>query len=217
MEKELGQNDLNISKYFDELLKPEDELLKKVRLMCEQEGLPMIQVAKYDARHLEVIVSSLKPTVAVEIGTLGGYSGISILRGLPKTGRLLTFELSAKHAEIAKKSFELAGFSDRVQIFVGPALENLSKLENEEVDLVFIDADKQNYCNYFQWAKKVLKVGGVILADNTFAWGNVWDQSTEDQTVKSLQRYNEMAAKDPSFKTTIIPTNEGLTMSVRIK
>lgn len=217
MEKELGQNDPRIAAYFEDLLLPEDQILQEVRVMGLEAGLPQIQVGVHDVRHLEVITRAIGAKSAVEIGTLGGYSGISIVRGLQKNGRLYTFEMSEKHASVANRAFSRAGISEQVEIFVGAALANLSKIEKHApFDLVFIDADKANYTNYFKWAKKVLRVGGVILADNTFAWGQVFDRTTQDETVKALQNYNQVAANDPEFRTTIIPTSEGLTMSVRL-
>ena len=217
MEKELGQNSPEIAKYFDVLLQPEDEMLRSIRVKSIESGLPDIQVARYDARHLEVIVRSMKINNAVEIGTLAGYSGVTILRGLLSPKKLYTFEFSAKHAEVAKECFEFAGYKkEEVKMFVGPALENLDKIVADgPFDLVFIDADKINYVNYFKWAKKNLKVGGSVLADNTFAWGNI-AKDTDDKTVQALQAYNKFVASDPDFRTTIIPTSEGLTFSVKV-
>lgn len=217
MEKELGQNSPEIATYFNKLINPEDEVLRTIREMSAKAGLPEIQVARYDARHLEILVRSMRISRVVEIGTLAGYSGVSILRGLVGEKKLFTFELSAKHIEVARKAFSLAGFKDEVEIFEGPALENLKKIEAAgPFDLVFIDADKMNYVNYFNWAKKNLKLGGTVLADNTFAWGQI-AATTEDKTVQALQRYNETVVQDPDFRTTIIPTSEGLTFSVKIR
>lgn len=216
MEKELGQNDPEISRYFDQLLQPEDSILAQVKSMATKLGLPDIHVARYDGRHIEVIVRSLNIHKAVEIGTLAGYSGICILRGLLNPKRLYTFEFNPKHVEVANSAFALAGYSKDVEIFTGAALENLAKIESQgPFDLVFIDADKLNYCNYFDWAKRNLKVGGVILADNTFAWGQI-AKPTDDKTVRALQNYNQLVASDKNFLTTILPTNEGLTFSVKI-
>ncbi len=217
MQKELGQNNPDIATYFDQLLTPEDSVLKKVREMTVKNGMPEIQVAKYDARHLEVLVRSMNAKKAVEIGTLAGYSGISIVRGLLPGGMLYTFDVSSKHLEIAKQSFDLAGVGSQVKMYLGEALIRLPEIEdNGPFDLVFIDADKANYVNYFYWAKKNLKVGGTILADNTFAWGNVHDPANSDKMVAALREYNQVAASDRGFRTTIIPTCEGLTMSVKI-
>ncbi len=217
MEKELGQNSTEIAAYFDKLLNPEDEILRIIRERSREHGLPEIQVARYDARHLEVLVRSMRISRAVEIGTLGGYSGVSLLRGLIGDKKLYTFELNKRNAEVASDAFALAGFKNEVEIFIGPALENLQKIETEgPFDLVFIDADKQNYVNYFKWAKRNLKLGGVVLADNTFAWGQI-AAVTDDKTVQALQQYNKFVAEDSDFRTTIIPTNEGLTFSVRIR
>jgi caffeoyl-CoA O-methyltransferase len=218
MEKELGQNSPEIAKYFEELLQPEDEILRKVRMIGAENGLPDIQVARYDARHLEIIVRSMGISNAVEIGTLGGYSGITILRGLIGDKKLYTFELSEKHAAVARKCFELAGYTKEVEIFVGEAVKNLEKINHKApFDLVFIDADKAGYVDYYKWAKKNLRSGGAILADNTFAWGSIANKKSDDKTVQALQKYNEAVAHDPDFRTTIIPTSEGLTFSVKIR
>ncbi|OQW48566.1 MAG: hypothetical protein A4S09_03990 [Proteobacteria bacterium SG_bin7] len=214
----MGQNSPDIAKYFDKLLQPEDEILRSIRERAIENGLPDIQVARYDARHLEVIARAMGVSKAVEIGTLSGYSGVTILRGLIGDKKLYTFELSEKHAELARECFTLAGYkNNEVEIFVGPALENLDKITTKgPFDLIFIDADKANYVNYFKWAKKNLKVGGAVLADNTFAWGNI-SKDTSDETVMALQAYNMFVASDSDFRTTIIPTSEGLTFSVRVK
>ncbi len=222
MAKNFGQNDPKIAAYVEKLFAPEDEMLKHLREHAEKEGLPDIHVGNTDGLLLEILVKGFNVHKAVEIGTLAGYSGIRICRGLQPGGRLFTFEFSPKHAAIAQKNFATAGFDKNVEILVGPALENLSKIESYgPFDLVFIDADKANYKNYFQWAEENLKVGGVLLADNTFAWGMIADSKFDDpkdeKQVKALQAFNQAMATSPKFKSTIVPTGEGLTLGVKIK
>ena len=111
---------------------------------------------------------------------------------------------------------------DRVQIFVGAALDNLPKIKSEgPFDLVFIDADKTGYPAYLDWAVENLRVGGVFLADNTFAHGLIADPAAESgpraESVKAIREFNRKAAQNLRFRATILPTGEGLTMGVRIR
>ncbi|MEW6055079.1 MAG: O-methyltransferase [Bdellovibrionota bacterium] len=222
MNKNFGQNDPKIVDYVEKLFRPEDAILREVRIECERKGLPAIQVGSMDALHLEVITRAIGAQKAVEIGTLGGYSGVSILRGMSPQGKLYTFEYVPLHAEVAKKSFENAGFADRVEIYVGSALANLPKIKSQgPFDLVFIDADKETYPYYLKWAAENLRIGGVVLGDNTFAWGRITDEAIEEpetqKSVLGLREFNQMAAQGGRFRSTILPTGEGLTMAVKVK
>ncbi|MEQ1878265.1 MAG: O-methyltransferase, partial [Bdellovibrionia bacterium] len=156
----------------------------------------------------------------VEIGTLGGFSGTCIARGLGDGGRLYTLEVNELNANVAREAFKTAGVGDRVDVLFGPALDSLSKIEKSgPFDLVFIDADKVNYINYFNWAARNLKIGGIVLADNTFAFGYIADDTTagEDKpSVTALRQFNQAIANDKRFRSTILPTGEGLTFAVKI-
>lgn len=194
----------------------------EVRSRAEARGVPAIHVGPFDGLHLEVFTRMLGARNAVEIGTLAGYSGLCILRGLREGGRLYTFEFEPLHAEVARETFARNGFGDHAEILVGPALENLAKIEKHgPFDLVFIDADKVSYPRYFEWAARNLRVGGAILGDNTFAFGMIGDDAFDDaedrQTVESLRVFNEKAATDARFRSTILPTGEGLTVAVKIR
>src|SRR6185312_6614747 len=137
-------------------------------------GLPDIQVAALDARHLEVLARASGARRAVEIGTLGGYSGVAILRGLAADGELDTIDSEPRHAEVARESFRRAGFADRARVHVGLALDVLPRLERRgPFDLVFIDADKEGYPRYLDWAAQNLRPGGIVLLDNAFLFGDL--------------------------------------------
>lgn len=221
MDKNYGQNDPRIVDYVENLFRPEDDLLAQVREHQDSGGLPPIQVGGMDVRHLEVLTRMIGAKTVVEIGTLGGYSGVSIARGLAPGGHLYTFEYDPKHAKIAKESFQKAGLADRVDIHVGPALENLPKIaKHGPFDLVFIDADKVNYPNYLDWAAANLRVGGVVLGDNAFAFGHIANDNAPDEdtrkAVKALRVFNEALARGGRFRSTMIPTGEGLALGVKI-
>lgn len=220
--KKFGDTENKIVHYVDLVFQPEDSILKETREKGEKRGLPVIQVGKMDGLHLEVLTRAVGAKKAVEIGTLGGYSGICIARGLGPQGKLYTFELEQTHAEVAKECFKRADVSDRVEILVGPAIENLNKInKNGPFDLVFIDADKISYPLYLKWAADQLKVGGVVIADNTFGWGMIADEKVEspedDAAVKALREFNLMASQGGRFRSTILPTGEGMTVAVKIR
>ena len=217
MEKDFGCSNPKIVKYCERLFAPEDAVLKEIRKRSYKKGLPMIQLGKMDNLHVAVLARLCGAKKAVEIGTLGGYSGVNILRGMGKGGKLWTFEYNETHARVAKESFKKAGFKSQVEILLGPALENLSKIEKKgPFDLVFIDADKESYPSYLKWAEKNLKVGGVILGDNTFGFGKIANK-TKDEEITALQSFNKTLAQSSRFLSTILPTGEGLTVAVKIK
>ena len=142
MNKSFGNNDAAIERYVSALYAPEDEFLRDIRERSKQAGLPDIQVAALDARHLEVLTRACRARRAIEIGTLGGYSGVAILRGLLTDGVLDTFEVDPRHAEVAAESFRLAGFAERARIHLGPARSSSAPSSPRTFDLCFIDADK---------------------------------------------------------------------------
>jgi caffeoyl-CoA O-methyltransferase len=211
--KSFGQSDPALEKYVYEAFSPEDDVLRDIRARSGKEGLPDIQVAALDALHLEILTRACGARRAVEIGTLGGYSGVCILRGMGPEGRLDTFELDPHHAEVARESFRRAGFASQAHVHVGPALEQLKELGPEPIDLVFIDADKESYPAYVEWAGEHLRVGGVVLCDNAFLFGRVIDA----EAGKHMRRTHELLAKGGRFRATMLPTGEGLAFGVKIR
>jgi caffeoyl-CoA O-methyltransferase len=216
MKDYFGGREEKLVRYLNRTFHPEDAVLKEIRERSLKAGLPEIQLGSMDALHLEVLARAVGAKKAVEIGTLGGYSGTAIARGLGKGGRLHTFELERKHAEVALESFQKAGVIDRVMVHVGPALERLPEIEHEEpFDLVFIDADKESYPAYLAWAAHHLKIGGLVLGDNTFAFGEIVDGRSAG--AEALREFNKELAQGGRFRSTLLPTGEGLTMGVKIR
>jgi caffeoyl-CoA O-methyltransferase len=215
--KGFGQGDPALARWADETYRPEDSVLIDIRARSAAEGLPPIAVGKMDGLHLEVLARACAARKAVEIGTLAGYSGVCLLRGMSPDGLLHTFEISEKHARVARESFRRAGVSGQVQVHVGPALEKLRQIESGgPFDLCFLDADKVSYPAYLAWAAEHLRVGGVLLADNSFGWGGVAQQGG-DESVQALKRFNEDLARSARFRATILPTAEGLAFGVKIR
>ncbi|HTP50746.1 MAG TPA: O-methyltransferase [Anaeromyxobacteraceae bacterium] len=220
-EKGFGQSDVALGRWAEEVFSPTDEVLDEVRRRAREAGLPSIHVGPMDGLHLEVIARAMGARQAVEIGTLAGLSGICLLRGMGPEGRLHTFENEPRHAALAEKLFERAGLAGQVTIHLGPALRELRRVEGQgPFDLVFIDADKGGYPAYLSWAEEHLRVGGVVLADNAFAFGHVHEPShvgPDAAAVEPLRRFSERLARGGRFRATMLPTAEGLAMGVKVR
>ena len=219
--KGFGQGSGDLARWAESVFRPEDEVLREIRERSRAQGLPAIEVGAFDGRHLEVIARAAGARRAVEIGTLGGYSGVCLLRGMGPEGLLHTFEREPRHAEVARESFERAGVSRQVRLHLGAALEGLRAVEAEgPFDLVFVDADKRGYPDYLAWAESHLRLGGVLLADNAFGFGHVHEPAPageDPESMASLRRFAERLAGGGRFRATMLPTAEGLAMGVRIR
>jgi caffeoyl-CoA O-methyltransferase len=216
MNKPFGNEDAGLAAYVGSLYQPEDEVLCEIRARCEEAGLPDIQVAALDARHLEVIALMCGARRAVEVGTLGGYSGVALLRGMPADGVLHTIERDPKYAEVARASFHRAGFDERAHVHVGVASDVLPGLRRlGPFDLCFIDADKQGYPDYLAWAADNLRQGGVAVLDNAFLFGRLAAHATSDVELLAMQRTHELLARSGRFRATVLPTGEGLAVGIK--
>lgn len=219
-DKGFGQGSPELAAWAARTYRPEDPVLLEIRQRSAEAGLPAIAVGPLDGLHLEVLARAAGARKAIEIGTLGGYSGLCLLRGMGPQGRLDTFEVDPHHAEVARRTFELAGVASQVRLHLGPALTGLRAIQREgPFDLVFIDADKGGYPAYLAWAELHLRPGGLLLADNTFAFGHVHDPASagEDRpAAEALARFSERLATGGRFRATILPTGEGLSVGVKV-
>jgi caffeoyl-CoA O-methyltransferase len=215
--KGFGQGDPALAQYCEGIYRPEDAVLREIRERSAREGLPAIAVGPFDGLHLEVLARAAGALKAVEIGTLGGYSGVCLLRGMGPHGVLHTFEAAEKHARVASESFHKAGVAARAHVHVGPALQGLAEIEAEApFDLVFVDADKASYPAYLAWAADHLREGGMLLADNAFAFGEL-HLPGGGEAREALRKFNRDLAQGGRFRATMIPTAEGLAMGVKVR
>jgi caffeoyl-CoA O-methyltransferase len=219
--KGFGQGDPALARWAEQLFAPEDAVLREIRARAVAEGLPAIAVGQMDGLHLEVLARAFGARKAVEIGTLGGYSGVCLLRGMGEGGVLHTFELEEKNAAVARESFEKAGFGKRAVVHVGPAQQTLRAIDAlGPFDLCFIDADKAGYPAYLAWAAENLRIGGVVLGDNAFGWGGVAaaDFGGHAQaSIEGLRTFSEALCRSGRFRATMLPTAEGLALGVKIR
>lgn len=200
--------------YVSDLFAREDETLRYVRQQTAAHGIPQISLEPNEAKLLQMLVRLCGAERVIEVGALAGYSGICIARALPAAGRLITIEVSSVHAKVARAHFEYAGVADKVTILQGGAVNVLPKLvADAPYDLMFIDADKGNYHNYLAWAADNLRVGGVVVADNAFWGGAIFNPQSEDD--HAMVAFNRMLAEHRQFDSTIIEVGDGIALGVK--
>ena len=151
---------------------------------------------------------------AIEIGTFTGYSSICIARGLAASGRLLCCDISAEWTSVARKYWEKADLADRIELRLGPAIDTLRSLPDEEIfDLAFIDADKGGYLGYWREVVPRMRPGGLIMVDNTFSHGRVIDAGNDNPLVIAVRDFNDHAAADDRVDLVMVPIGDGLTLA----
>ncbi|MBV1935034.1 O-methyltransferase [Streptomyces sp. NPDC060006] len=199
----------DVDDYFTGLFTPPDAALDDALRDSDAAGLPPINVAPPQGKLLHLLAAVQGATRILEIGTLGGYSTIWLARALPQDGRLITLEYSGHHAEVARRNLARAGLDKITEVRVGPALDSLAKLAEEQsapFDLVFIDADKVNNPHYVEWSLKLSRPGGLIILDNVVRGGAVTDATSDDPSVRGTREALELFAGHPRLSATAIQT-----------
>lgn len=198
-----------LSNYADEVFGDEDNGLAGIGARAGAAGLPPIAVTADVGRFLQILAALTPGRLAIELGTLGGYSAIWIARGLSADGKLVSVEIDEAHAVFAEAEIARAGMTDRIEVVRGAALDVIPSLAAEygpeSVDFVFIDAVKEEYIAYFEAIKKMIAPGGLVVADNVYGTGQGWideGYGTDD--------FNRHVAADPDFDTTAMPMRAGL-------
>lgn len=207
-----------LSQYVTDLFAEEDDVLRTVRRQTVELGLPAISVQPEEGRFLQCLARASGAERALEIGTLGGYSSIWIVRGLVNDGRLVTVEKKPAHAEVARRHFERAGLTDRIDVRVGDAHQVLETLTGEApFDFVFIDAEKSGYDAYFSWALEHVRIGGIIAAHNAFAGGGRVLTGDDDEMGGHVRRFNARVATEPRVLSTVFPAGDGMVVAVKVE
>ena len=189
----------------------EDEGLQYALRAAKQAGLPGIQISPIPGKLLQLLAVACNAQKILEIGSLGGYSGIWLARALPSGGRFITLEINPTHANLVRNAFAKANVSDRAEVQVGRALDLLPKLESEApFDLVFIDADKPPYPQYLDWALHLTRPGSIIVADNVIRSGKAF-ADPEDEGMAGIVEYNKRIASDPRLTSLDIAMDDDYT------
>lgn len=195
--------------YLTGLVVRPDRALEAAQRAGDEAGLPSIAVAANQGKLLRLLATMQGARRILEIGTLAGYSTIWLAGALPPGGMLITLELDPRHAEVATANLRRAGLADRVQVRVGPALVTLPELVTAGAgpfDLIFIDADKPNNAEYFGWALRLSRPGGLIVVDNVVRGGTIIDPGCDDGMTAGTRRLLETIAAEPRVSATVIQT-----------
>ena len=208
--------DERLERYVSELFAAEDPILRKIRARHGEHKLPPINVSPEEGKLLYLLLLMIKAKRVLEIGSLGGYSGVWLARALPPDGRLTTLEKDPRHARIAREGFKEAGLDGRVELIEGGALEILPTLA-PGFDAVFIDADKEPLPKYFDWGMRLLRVGGLLLCDNAFFHGAAVDESDQSGNALGVRGFNKLASTDPRLVATILPVRDGLLVGIKTR
>jgi predicted O-methyltransferase YrrM len=198
-----------VDKYFDKMLIPHDSTLDDALAAAAAAKLPAIQVSSVQGKLLHLLARIMGARNILEIGTLGGYSTIWMARALPEGGRIITLEADPKHAEVARKNFARAGVESKVELRLGKALDTLPKVAADGLgpfDMFFIDANKSNMPEYFEWSLKLARTGSVIIADNVVREGAVLDAKSKDDDIQGIRRFLEMVGKEKRVSGTALQT-----------
>lgn len=198
-----------VDDYISNLFEKEDSSLKATEQSIIDSKIPAISISPNQGKFLQILARLNNAKKILEIGTLAGYSTIWLARALPKNGKLITLEYEPLHARVAQKNIEHAGLESIVEIREGKALDLLPKLVEEGAgpfDMIFIDADKTPYKEYFDWSLKLSRSGTLIVSDNVIREGKVLDAKNTDEMVNGVKRFNTALAANPAVTATIIQT-----------
>lgn len=206
----------NYQQYLRELFHKDDDDLARLQTEAAAAGLPSISIGPEQGKFLQLLIQLSGARKVLEIGVLGGYSGAWIARALPADGKLIGLELEKRHADFALDQWRRMGLADRVEVRVGAAIELLPGLADEApFDLVFIDADKNNYPGYLEYALRYSRAGTIILGDNVSMGGSVVDPARQESDwVQGMRKFASNLSQDERLVSTVVPYSDGLAMAV---
>jgi len=173
-----------------------------------------MQIAPEQGQLMNILVKLIGAKRILEIGCFTGYSAIAMAAALPEDGKLITLDINQESTAVARRYFAAAGLEKRIELRLAPALESLTKLEQElgcgSFDLMFIDADKENMSNYYEWGLKLLRRGGLLIVDNVLWGGSVVDPSDQTPSTVAIRAFNDLVRRDPRTDSVMINVADGL-------
>lgn len=209
--------DLKASTYLQTHSSNESQLLAKLRRETELKCLnPIMLSGEFQGNFLSIISKIKKPKNVLEIGTYTGYSTICIAEGLDKKGTIHTIDKNEELIEIQNKYFELSNYRNQIKQYTGEALKIIPSMKLN-FDLIFLDADKENYSNYLKKISPLLNKGGILISDNVLWHGKVLDENRNyDKTTKLIDEFNKNIIKDKTLQSIMLPLRDGISVSVKL-
>jgi len=203
----------DLIRYLAEHTTKEDVFLHDLKIAARSEGIPPIWISPEQGSFMQILLKAARVKEVVEIGTLAGYSAIWMARALPSGGHVRTIELSPIHADFAERWISKSDVAKRIRVFRGKGEEILPEFAADSADAAFIDAEKELYPAYLRECLRIVRRGGLILADNAFAFGRLLDGG--DSGVKAIRAFNQMMAKEASIQSIIVPVGDGLWFGIK--
>lgn len=203
----------SLDEYVDSHISPEPENLYR---LTRESNLRLVNgrmvSGHLQGRLLKMLTKICAPKLAVELGTFTGYSALCIAEGLPDDARLVTIEVDDELEDFIRRQLDVVPHGRKVELRIGAALDICCEFADGSVDMMFIDADKRQYPEYLHEAARMLRPGGLIIADNTLWSGHVCDPAYNDPQTRGVREFNDIAAAHPSFETVILPIRDGITL-----
>lgn len=203
--------DKDIEQYAHDHTKPASDLFERLREETFREmNYPEMQVGRIEGRFLKMLVRLTGARRVLEIGMFTGYSALMMAEGLPEDGRLITCDVDPNAERIARRYFAESRDGHKIEVRMGPALETIASL-TEPIDMVFIDADKENYVHYYEACFPLIRPGGLIVADNVLWSGRVLDP--RDEPTRAIVAFNERVQQDPRVENVCLTVRDGMMLA----
>ena len=202
-------------RYLAERTTQEDDFLRDLKDAARAAEIPEIWISPEQAALMQILLKLAGARRVVEIGTLAGYSAIAMARALPRDGRVRTIEISGTHADFAEEWIAKSDVADKVEVLRGQAHQVLPKLAADSADAAFVDADKVNYGLYLEECLRIVRAGGLIMVDNAFAFGQLFDAEPADASVPDVRKFNEVIARHEGLQSIIVPIGDGCWVGVK--
>lgn len=198
----------------------EPEVLRRLREETARMADANMQIAPEQGQFMGLLARLTGARRALEIGTFTGYSALSVALQLPADGRLIACDISTEWTAVARRYFEAAGVADRIELRIAPALQTLDDLlacgAAGSIDMVFIDADKENYLHYYERALRLLRTGGLIVVDNVLWDGKVADPAASDSATAALRAFNARLRTDERVMLSMLAVADGITLALKL-
>jgi caffeoyl-CoA O-methyltransferase len=204
--------DPGVEEYAEAHSTPDGDLFERLAAETrDKTTAPQMMVGRLEGRFLGVLVHTIRARRVLELGTFTGYSSISMALALPPDGRVISCDVNEETTAIAQRYAEEAGVSDRIDYRLGPALETIATLDGP-FELVFIDADKPNYVNYYEATLPLLAEGGLMVVDNTLWSGRVVDADDQEETTRAIRALNDHVLADPRVENVLLTVRDGMNL-----